>query len=54
MLQLTSKYYSAKLGQDVSRGMVRRFRRQFAEVTGLTGPGVSRPGLNLACLKFVH
>ena len=28
----------------VSRGMVLRFRKQFAEVTGHTGPGVPRSG----------
>ena len=41
---MTSKHYSAKLGKDVSRGMVRRFRKQFAEESGVTGPGVTRSG----------
>ena len=32
------------LVQIGSRGMVLRFRKQFAEVTGHTGPGVPRSG----------
>ena len=32
------------LVQVVSRGMDLRFRKQFAEVTGHTGPGVPRSG----------
>ena len=39
----------ALLVQIVSRGMVLRFRKQFAEVTGHTGPGVPRSGGGARC-----